>query len=445
MTYKQYELLKNSRIDWIEQIPEHWKVSKFKYGIELIESGNRDSVEFSEVLSIGGEHIGNNGKLRLSNLKYVSEEYYNKSTKGRVQQGDILIVKDGATIGKTAFVDDPPEKKMLLNEHVYRVVANKFIYYFILSSFFQSKIWSENNSTAQEGLNQSTIKEIPLLIPSSEEQNKIADFLDYEVSVIDSLIEKQRSVIQLLREKQDSVISESITKGLNPQACFKDSGIEWLGKIPKHWQILRAKYLFKEQQRAVRESDGIVTVFRDGQVCLRSKRRETGFTMAVLEHGYQGIRKGDLVLHSMDAFAGAIGVSEDDGRATPEYVVTTPYDENNNSEYYANILRLMAKRDFIFVLCPSVRERAPRFRFSKFQEVLLPVPPPQEQKEINDYINSVSNKYFNLIQVSEKQIDLLLERKISLISAAVTGKIDLRNWTQTNKKLLAQDNKEVDL
>ena len=173
----------------------------------------------------------------------MSEDFYSKNKKGRIQKGDILIVKDGATIGKTAYIDSQLKQKMLLNEHVYRVVAHKYIYYFILSSFFQSKIWAEDNSSAQEGLNLSTIKNIPLLKPLSEEQRFIADFLDKKTSHIASLIQKKEQQIELLKEKRLALITQAVTKGLNPSVKMKDSGIEWLGKIPEHWEIKKLKYI----------------------------------------------------------------------------------------------------------------------------------------------------------------------------------------------------------
>ena len=105
--------------------------------------------------------------------------------------------------------------------------------------------------------------------------------------------------------------------------AFKDSGEIWLETIPSHWDMRKAKWLFKREERPVRPEDDIVTCFRDGQVTLRSNRRTDGFTNALKEHGYQGIRKGDLVIHAMDAFAGAIGVSDSDGKSTPVYSVCT--------------------------------------------------------------------------------------------------------------------------
>ena len=115
---------------------------------------------------------------------------------------------------------------------------------------------------------------------------------------------------------------------------YKDCGIYYLPLLPSDWQILRAKYLFKQEQRPVRDSDEIITCFRDGQVTLRRNRRIDGFTNSLKEIGYQGVRRGDLVIHNMDAFAGAIGISDSDGKATPVYSCCTPLLESIDSYYY---------------------------------------------------------------------------------------------------------------
>ena len=127
---------------------------------------------------------------------------------------------------------------------------------------------------------------------------------------------------------------------------YKDSGIEWLGQIPTHWEMLKAKYMFQKNKREVQDGDKVITCFRDGQVTLRENRRTTGFTESITEIGYQGIRKGDLVIHQMDAFAGAIGVSDADGKGTSVYHCCTPKGEYL-TYYYAHVIREMALKGYI--------------------------------------------------------------------------------------------------
>jgi type I restriction enzyme S subunit len=161
-------------------------------------------------------------------------------------------------------------------------------------------------------------------------------------------------------------------------------------------------------------------------VTLRENRRTEGFTFAIKELGYQGIRKEHLVLHSMDAFAGAIGVSESDGKCSPEYVVCDPISLDTISGYYAPCLREMARQGFIEVSCKAVRERAPRLRFVTFEEMWLPVPPKAEQVAICEFVLRIGERYKHHIQTLRASLDALREYRTALISAAVTGKIDVR-------------------
>jgi len=453
--YQAYSEYKDSDIGWLGKMPSHWRRAKFKFlskkGKAFASGPFGSSIGSKFYKEIGIPVIrGNNLSLDGSKPKYIDDGYVyltvdkaKELSNAEVVPGDLVFTARG-TVGQVGLIPDDDEvkwTKAILSANQLRFrnysddCSSNYLWYLFSSWFVRTQVILSSDSVAQPNLNLGSLKDLQLLLPCFSEQEKIANFLDHETAKIDTLIEKQQQLIKLLKEKRQAVISYAVTKGLNPDAPMRDSGVEWFGEVPKHWMLTRAKYLFEEQDRPVREQDGIVTVFRDGQVCLRSKRRTDGFTLAVLEHGYQGIRKGDLVLHSMDAFAGAIGVSEDDGRSTPEYVVTVPFNKKTNCEYYADLLRLMAQRDFIFVLCPSVRERAPRFRYSKFQEVLLPEPPCAEQTDIAKFIKSSNKRYMELQEKASKQILLLQERRVALISAAVTGKIDVRHWKKPEQEL----------
>lgn len=202
---------------------------------------------------------------------------------------------------------------------------------------------------------------------------------------------------------------------------YKDSGVEWLGEVPSHWDMQRSKFIFKKIERKVNEEDQIVTCFRDGQVTLRANRRTEGFTNALKEHGYQGIRKGDLVIHAMDAFAGAIGISDSDGKATPVYSVCLPHDKQKIDVYfYAYYLRNLALSGFISSLAKGIRERSTDFRYADFAELLLPIPPYLEQQKIAQFLDDKTAKINQAVDLAEKQIALLKEHKQILIQNAVT-------------------------
>jgi type I restriction enzyme S subunit len=260
--------------------------------------------------------------------------------------------------------------------------------------------------------------------PSFETQTKIADYLDRKTAELDQLISAKKNLLKLLDEKKRALIARAVTRGLNPEVPLKDSDIPWLDMVPEHWEVERARWLFSQSELPIREEDKMVTCFRDGTVTLRSNRREEGFTLGVIEHGYQGIRKNQLVLHSMDAFAGAIGVSDSDGKCTPEYVICDPSTDQTDPHYFGFLLREMALQKFIQAQCSAVRERAPRIRFNQFKDFSLPLPPLEEQREIVEHINHAVNSLRELKSVTEKTIILLQERRTALISAAVTGKLN---------------------
>lgn len=209
---------------------------------------------------------------------------------------------------------------------------------------------------------------------------------------------------------------------------YKASGIQWINEIPTHWGVERAKWLFDRAERPVRPEDDVVTAFRDGQVTLRTNRRTEGFTNAIQEHGYQGIRKGDLVINAMDAFAGAVGVSDSDGKSTPVYAACVPRGEYQvNSYYYAYLLRFMAHSGYIESLSKGIRERSTDFRFAEFRELPLPIPEQDEQERIVTFLDRKTNEIDAAIARKDEVIELLLESKRSLIYEAVTAGLSDRS------------------
>ncbi len=213
---------------------------------------------------------------------------------------------------------------------------------------------------------------------------------------------------------------------LKPYPAYKPSGVEWLGEMPEHWRTDRAKWLFRKMERPVRDSDEVITCFRDGVVTLRKNRRTRGFTESIKEIGYQGVRRGDLVIHTMDAFAGAIGVSDSDGKSTSVYSVCSPFAGYVNGYYYAFCVREMARSQWIFALAKGVRERSTDFRFSIFASQTVPLPPISEQAAIVRFLDHTDRRIRRYIRSKEKLIALLEEQKQVVIQQAVTGQIDVR-------------------
>ena len=204
---------------------------------------------------------------------------------------------------------------------------------------------------------------------------------------------------------------------------YKPSGVPWLGCVPAHWEVRRGGWLFRKMDRPVRDADEVVTCFRDGTVTLRKNRRTEGFTESLKEIGYQGVRRGDLVIHQMDAFAGAVGVSDSDGKGTPVYSVCHS-SQHADSFYYAHIVREMARNQWILALAKGIRERSTDFRYSEFRRQQLPLPPLPEQAAIVRYLDHADRRIRRYINAKRKLIPLLEEEKQAIINQAVTRGLD---------------------
>ncbi len=416
-------------------VPSHWEVTRLKLECDVFPSNvDKKSADGEQAVRLCNYTDVYYNDLITAEMPFMeataSDEQIASFT---LRAGDTIITKDSESpddIARSTYVPtDLPG--VVCGYHLSMVRPNHrshgaFIKRYFDTASSRAYFHVSANGLTRVGLGQYAIDNAPIVLPPLAEQIAIAAFLDRETAKIDSLVAEQERLIALLREKRQAVISHAVTKGLNPNAPMKDSGIEWLGQIPAHWKIQRAKNLFGKSSLPPPADAEVVTCFRDGQVTLRRNRREGGFTFAVLEVGYQGIRPGQLVLHSMDAFAGAIGVCDSDGKCSPEYIVCDPVDQRAMPDYYGQLLRLMALRGFILAICPSVRERAPRIRFPDVSDMILPIPPFGEQEAIVSALQASDDQTEKLISASSQAISLLQERRAALISAAVTGQIDVR-------------------
>lgn len=412
--------------DYWGDIPHNWQFIPIKYGFNVIGSGTTPPTGQEEYFG-GSIPWVTTSELRenciTSTTQTVSELAIAEFSALKIfPENTVLIAMYGATIGRVAILGIPA----CVNQAVCALAEPicfepRYVSYALQAS--RDYFLSLASGGGQPNLNAEKIKAHHIPYPSLSEQRAVANYLDYETAKIDELISAKECLLELLIEKRHVIINDAVTHGLTKNPSLKKVNIPWLDRIPEHWRVDRGKYLFIQSSLAVRETDEIVTCFRDGQVTLRRNRREEGFTNAIQELGYQGIRSGQLVLHSMDAFAGAIGVSDSDGKCSPEYIICEPVNDSVFNPYYAHLLRIMALQGFVQASCPAVRERAPRIRFSDLADMLLPVPPVNEQKEIFLHIATKTRKIDNCISVAIRTIQLLHERRAALITAAVTGQL----------------------
>lgn len=206
---------------------------------------------------------------------------------------------------------------------------------------------------------------------------------------------------------------------MNRYESYQNSGIDWVGEIPSHWEIIKPKHKLKRVTRPVDNEDDVVTCFRDGVVTLRKNRREDGFTNSIKEHGYQQIRPGDLVVHEMDGFEGAIGISDSKGKSTPVYTVIEP-DHRVDLLYVAYLLREMSESGKVESLARSIRERTTDFRWNMWSVIHFPFPPIEEQKLISQYLEKKTKQIDKLTNKIQKKIELLKEQQTSFINQCTT-------------------------
>lgn len=421
--------MKDSGIDYIGEIPYSWKMTKIKYISDIFGRigfrgyTEQDLVDYEEdgaiTLSPSNFH---DMRMDYNKCTYLSWRKYEESPEIMINNGDVLLVKTGSTYGKAVYVTDLP-KEATINPQLI-VFKNIRINSKLFSYILQTKMIKIQTELAVVGgtiptMSQEKIYNFIMPQIPEEEQTRLVKILDKECTEIDSLISDIQHQIETLEEYKRSVITEAVTKGLDKNVKMKDSGVQWIGEIPERWYCQRGKYILRYMQKPVRDDDGVITCFRDGEVTLRSNRREEGFTMADKEIGYQGIDVGDLVVHGMDGFAGAIGISDSRGKASP---VLNVLDTNQDKRYIMYYLRSMAYNDVFVALATGIRVRSCDLRWNKLAELLYPLPPIKEQKEIVNYIDNVLKQANSIITEKKQQIETIEEYKKSLIFEYVTGK-----------------------
>lgn len=417
---KGYSEYKVCDISWIDEIPEHWDIRKMKYTFtERSEKNHPDEQILCATQSQGviPQAMYDNRVVVVNkgfeNLKFVKKGDFVISL--RSFQGGIEYAYYQGIISAAYTILNPN-----------KIIDSEFAKYLLKSHQFIELLKTCVTGIREgQNINYDILRKKFLPIPPLSEQQHIVSFLDEKTAKIDEYIDKKNKEIEALKEWKKALIAHVVTKGLNTNAKMKDSGVSWIGEIPEHWELRRAKYMFKKHKRPVRDTDEVITCFRDGEVTLRKNRRTTGFTESLTEVGYQGIRKGDLVIHQMDAFAGAIGISDSDGKGTSVYHCCTPVG-NFHTRFYLYVIRQMAYSGFIQSLYRGIRERSSDFNYQVFGNQFLYIPPIEEQQEIVEYIDAATTKADRMIVELTNHVESMKEYKQRLIADVVTGKINVQ-------------------
>lgn len=403
--YQAYPEYRDSGVEWLGEIPVHWNIKRLGHFFE--ERREKVSDKDFPALSVTMQGIvpqletaaktdaGDNRKLVLKDDFVINSRSDRKGSAGVSQlNGSVSLI---------SIVMQP--KKINVN----------FAHHLLRSYPFQEEFYRYGKGIVADlwSTNASEMKNILLPeIPSSESEN-IANFLNYETAKIDNLIEKQQQLIELLKEKRQAVISHAVTKGLNPDVPMKDSGVEWLGEVPKHWHICKLKWFANLKSGDFITSNSIEP---EGNYPVYGGNGLRGYYSHFTHNGEY------VLIGRQGALCGNINYAIGKFWASEHAVVVTP-NERAVTIWLGELLRIMNLNQY------SVSAAQPGLAVERITDLYIPIPPYQEQINIGTYISKYISLDKKLIEHSTDNIELLKERRTALISAAVTGKIDLRNWT----------------
>lgn len=445
--YRAYPEYKPSGVEWLGDVPKHWDVStRIKFISSLKGRLGWQGLKADEYIEEGpyvvsSAHFSEH-KIQWDTCPHVSPERYELDRNIQLAEGDLLLMKDGAAMGKLAYVDNLPDKACL-NSHLLlfrpRNSKNepsydtKFMYYFMQTDFFQGYIKVNGTGATFLGISQQAIGNFRLVFPSLIEQSQISAFLDHETGQIDALIAKQQRLIALLEEKRQAVISHAVTKGLNPSAPLRPSGIDWLGDVPEHWevmnyryatQIYRGKFGHRPRNDPSLYKGGTFPFIQTGDVAQADKYIEN-FKQTLNAKGAsisQLFPAGTLVM-AIAANIGDTAILNFEAYAPDSVVGFRP-----TAKVGLEFLRYSLLAALPALEKTSTQSTQANLNIDRIGSVQAAFPPLAEQEEISKHLDRMAEKHAALDSKAQSAITLLKERRTALISAAVTGKIDLRDW-----------------
>ncbi len=432
--YQQYAEYKDSGVEWLGKVPEHWIISSIKYLTKSVGTGGtpKNLISFTDDEEINwftpADFLGDL-EVQISS-KYVTFDSVKTGDSKLYQSGSVLMIGIGATLGKIAICNKSFSCNQQINVLVpNRAINSEYLAYALIVQIEQIKQLS--NSSTIGIINQDKTKQILITLSSLDEQIQIANFLDHETAKIDSLIEKQQQLIELLKEKRQAVISHAVTKGLNPNVPMKDSGVEWLGDVPEHWTVTRAKlvsdiFVPQRNKPELNEEEGCAWVTMDDMKnkYIQSVNRYVAKNSVMLA-GSKILQKGAVIASCVGNF-GVTSINNIDVIINQQLQAFIP--RNIKAEYLQNLVSI-SKNYFELIGTAATLVYVNQ---EGFQNLPVLLPPHDEQVAICVQIENDENKYDQLIQLGLKQIKILQERRTALISAAVTGKVDVRNWQNPN-------------
>ncbi|MGD0340504.1 MAG: restriction endonuclease subunit S [Bacteroidales bacterium] len=410
---KQYPAYKDSGVDWIGEIPNHWNYSRTKFVVGYEKGRNPKELDFIETpwIYLTMEYLRGNPKQ----VFYVADN----SEFITVDDNEILLLWDGSNAGefirsRAGVLSSTMALLKIRNSH------SNYAWYYLKA--FERILKDYTIGMGIPHVNGDEFRNNLFLIPPIDEQLQIAAFLDYKTRQIDDLIKKKQKLIELLKEERTVIINQAVTKGLDPTLSMKDSGIEWLGEIPEHWMVKRLKLLVDN----IIEKSNI----SDFKVALENIESWTGRFLTTensseLTGEMKSFKPNDVLFNKLRPYLAKVYLPEVDGECVGELLVLRSKTMVIPKFLYYRLL----SRDFIEVVNGSTYgAKMPRASWEDFiRNLIIPYPEIKEQNEIVESIDKTTMAIANTIGKLEHEIELISEYKTSLINEAVTGKIDVRD------------------
>ena len=449
MSFPRYEKYKDSGVEWLGEVPEHWQVMRLRHATLLNPSKSEvaDCPGDQEVSFLPMDAIGEDGTLSLDQTRELSTVL---SGYTYFRENDVTIAKITPCFenGKGAIMRGLQNKigfgttELIVARPLPEHLTSNYIAYLFCSAEFRALGAGEMyGAGGQKRVPDSFVREFKCGIPPIEEQTAIAAFLDHETAKIDALVDEQRRLIELLKEKRQAVISHAVTKGLNPDAPMKDSGVEWLGEVPEHWSVMPLKRVIKSVESGtsvnamdVPAEEGDLGVLKTSAVYTGTFRPNENKTVdaAELDRVTCPLQLGTLIVSRMNTadLVGAAGYVNDAPQNIflPDRLWQVHFDNEANAEFVH--LRTLSSlyRNQVKAACTGTSSSMKNLGQDDFGGFVLALPPMDEQSEIVIVTLKACAELDNLLKQAESAVFVLQERRTALISAAVTGKIDVRNF-----------------
>lgn len=430
MKYKPYPAYKDSGVEWLGEVPESWEAKLLK----RLSSCNDDVLPESTDPETEIEYVDISSVSSVNGIeKTESTRFKDAPSRARrkVRAGDVII----STV-RTYLKAIAPVTK--LSEHVivstgFAVIRPKdgfepsFARYALHANYFMDQVVAESVGVSYPAINASDLASIKVATPSRSEQATIATFLDLETAKLDTLIAKQGQLIELLRAKRQALVSHVVTKGLDPDAPMKDSGVEWLGNVPDEWVVTRIGRMFEIKKRIVGElGHEVLSITQRG---IQIKDTESNDGQLSMDYSkYQTVEVGDFAMNHMDLITGFIDIARFPGVTSPDYRVFRLRESSAaDSRYFLAVFQDAYRRRLFFPFGQGSSQLG-RWRLptDAFKEYPILIPPKDQQTAIVSFLDRETAKIDALIEKSSCSIELMREHRTALISAAVTGKIDVR-------------------